>query len=89
VRLVVAPSSRGLTITALRSDGAVVARGTAPSLSAMHVRAKTPAGLWLEVWPQTLQVPVAVAITFSSQPSDATGGTIPALVVSTRLEERP
>jgi hypothetical protein len=88
-RVIVAPSSGGLTITALRADGAVVMRGAAPSLAAMSVRAKTPAGQWLEGWPQTLQVPVAVAFAFDSQSSNAANGAIPPLVVATRLEDRP
>jgi prepilin-type N-terminal cleavage/methylation domain-containing protein len=89
LRVVVAASSGGLTITALRADGAVVMRGVAPSLAAMSVRAKTPAGQWLEVWPQTLQVPVAVALAFGPQSNDAPSAAIPPLVVSTRLEDRP
>jgi prepilin-type N-terminal cleavage/methylation domain-containing protein len=87
LRIIVAASSGGLTITALHTDGGVVLRGVAPSLAAMNVRAKTPAGLWLEVWPQTLQVPVAVTLAFATQSTDASSGAIPPLVVSTRLED--
>ncbi len=89
LRVVVAPSSGGLTITALRADGAVVMRGLAPSLAVMRVRAKTPAGQWLEVWPQTLQVPVAVALSFDTLSADGQSSTTPPLVVATRLEDRP
>lgn len=89
LRVIVAASSGGLTITALRADGSVVMRGAAPSLGGMSVRAKTPAGQWLEGWPQTLQVPVAVALSFGPQSSEAPSSAIPPLVVSTRLEELP
>ena len=88
-RIIVAPASGGLTITALRADGTLVTRGAAPSLAAMNVRAKTPAGQWLQVWPQTLQVPVAVALAFDPQSSHAPTASTPPLVVSTRLEDRP
>ncbi len=86
LRVIVAPSSGGLTITALRADGVGVMRGVAPSLAAMRVRTKSPAGQWLEVWPQTLQVPVAVIVDFAAPSPDAT---VPPLVVATRLEDRP
>lgn len=84
LRVVVAPTSDGLTITASRSDGVVVLRGVASGVSGVHVHAKSPAGQWLERWPHTLQVPVAVIADLN-----APGGQLPPLVVTTRLEERP
>ena len=89
LRVTVAPTADGLTMTALRSDGAVVLRGVAPSLGAMRVRTRTPAGEWLDGWPRTLQVPAAVTMQFSALPGNPQGSTIPALVAVTRLEDRP
>lgn len=89
LRINVAPGAEGLTIVARRADGAVVLRGVAQGLGAMHVRTRTPSGEWLDAWPRTLQVPVAVVVNFDAPTTDAKRGAIPPLVMATRLEDRP
>lgn len=88
LRVAVAPTSDGLTMTAVRSDGVLVLRGLAPGLGGMRVRAQAPAGAWLATWPRTLQMPVAVMAVFSATSFEASDATLPPLVVATRLEER-
>lgn len=89
-RVRIAPSSRGLTITAIGADGVTLLSGVAPGIGGMRVRLRSnSAGDWLDVWPRTLQTPAAVAIEFHPLPSPSTMVALVPLVVMTRLEERP
>lgn len=88
-RVRIAPSSHGLTITAIGADGVTLLSGVAPGMGGMRVRLRSSAGDWLDVWPRSLQTPAAVAIEFHPLASPSPMVALVPLVVMTRLEERP
>jgi hypothetical protein len=86
VKVRLAPSAGGLTLSVESLGGAALLRGTLPTVTGMFLRARAPSGEWAAAWPSTLQLPTAVELTFVG---DAISGAAVPLVVATRLEERP
>ena len=83
MRIRLAPSDQGLTISAIDANGFTALQGVAPGIGAMYVRLQDQSGEWVAAWPLTLQTPAAVALDLVPLRSP---GTVPApIVVTTQL----